>query len=300
MNDQEIRRYQLRELAKKLTLLEGHLANFTAEGRQPICCHCSTKHAFEIEALAEEGVSVLNDLAPLMREVAAWAKEHVATFERCDLDEAVADRLVGEARAFRKQLMAAMEGAPAPVTAQPASSGVAIGAGHSSPPHLAGHNPGLLVGEDPLIIHSIAEALGAGGIVIDRERAMSRPCLRFGTDGGAIVFAKGVIGALTPEEQRELCVQGFMEATGESEAHIRERVGAFRGAAKSCREQVARIPDAAERVRAFVQCMQGELKAASAKVEFPPPSPGPVLPPAPSAPPWRPGALRRRIIHPGD
>lgn len=291
MTEQEIRRYQLRELVKKLTLLEGHLANFAPGGQEPICCHCSNKHAFEIEALAEEAVSVVNDLAPLMRDVAAWAKEHAATFERCDMDNALADRLVGEARAFRKQIMAAMEGAPAPVTAQPASSGVAIGAGHSFLLHAAGYNPCLLDGEDSLMIHAIPEGLGMGGIVIDRERALSRPCLRFGTDGGAIVFAKGVIGALTPEETRELCVRGFVEATGASEVHIRERVGAFRGAAKSCREQVGTIVDPAERVRAFVRCMQGELKG---KPTTPPPPP----PPPPTAP--RLPRVRRRIVHEGD
>jgi hypothetical protein len=139
MDETSIRRYQLRELVKKLTLLEGHLANFTSEVGGVLCCHCSAKHAFELEALAEEGVSVLNDLAPQMRALAAWARANEEVFRRCQLEESVVNRLIGEARGFRKALMAALERVPAPAMAQSASSGAATGAGSSPPLHLLAH-----------------------------------------------------------------------------------------------------------------------------------------------------------------
>lgn len=149
MTESEIRRYQLRALVQELYLLEGHLGNFQPGLEKSICCHCSSKHTMGLEALAEEGVSVLNDMAPLMWQIARWAGEHEGTFQRCDLDETLAGKLAGEARGFRKELMTALERVAARATAQPGTSGPAVSAASSPPLHLAGgearqENAGIL------------------------------------------------------------------------------------------------------------------------------------------------------------
>jgi len=144
VDEQGIRRYQLEELAKKLVLLEGHLANFRPNGGEVICCHCSQKHTFELQALAEESINIWPELAEEMRRLAAWCRQNRAVFQQCDLDEAVANQLSGEARGFRKTFMEALDRVAAPGTAQPATPPVAVGAAssplihrHSRVPHLA-------------------------------------------------------------------------------------------------------------------------------------------------------------------
>ena len=137
MTEQEVRRYQLRALIHELYLLEGHLGNFAPGLEKSICCHCSSKHTMGLEALAEEGVSVLNDMAPLMRQIATWAGQHEGTFQQCDLDEALANQLGGEVRGFRKELMVALERVAVPALAQPGTSGPEVGAASSPPLHLS-------------------------------------------------------------------------------------------------------------------------------------------------------------------
>lgn len=144
MEPQAIREYQLQELCKKLVLLEGHLANFRPDGGETICCHCGQKHAFELQALAEESINIWPELAAEMRALAAWAKQHRRTFQECQLDEAVANQLSGEARGFRKAFMEALERVAVPGAAQPATPPVAVGAAssplihrHSRVPHMA-------------------------------------------------------------------------------------------------------------------------------------------------------------------
>lgn len=131
MDEFGIRHYQLEQLCKKLVLLEGHLANFRPNGGEVICCHCSQKHTFEIESLAEESINIWPELADEMRALAAWAKQHRATFQNCQLDEEVATRLSGEARRFRKGFMTALDGMAASGSAQPVSSGTVAGAASS-------------------------------------------------------------------------------------------------------------------------------------------------------------------------
>jgi hypothetical protein len=136
VTEQEIRAYQLRALIHELYLLEGHLGNFQPGREKSICCHCSSKHTMGLEALAEEGVSVLNDLAPLMRRIALWAGQHEATFQRCDLDEPLANQLAAEVRGFRKELMTALERVATLAPAQPGTSGPEVSVASSFPLHL--------------------------------------------------------------------------------------------------------------------------------------------------------------------
>lgn len=297
MDEQGKRKYQLRELCETLLLLEGHLTNFVKNRDEVICCDCGKKHAMVLSAVAKESIGMLPELAPTLRRLTVWADTQFETFEVCHLEEGLADRLVGEARGFRLEFMRALEGMAAPRTAQPAASDAVAGAASSphlqeaGPPpsmlHAHGYNPSLLEGEDDLVIHAIPDALCMGGIVIDRDRARRHPCLRFRADGGEIVFAKGVVGALTKEEQDDLCVHGYIEGAGPGAEHIHARVGQFQGASQKCRSLSAGIADPAERVRTYVRCMAEELKGHAPIVEAPSPAPEIRPVPPPEVPPVR-------------
>lgn len=268
MDEQRKRKYQLRELCKELLLLEGHLGNYSRAEDGVICCDCGKKHAMALAALAKESLGILPELASTLQELVAWADAGFSTFEVCQLDTELTARLVGEARRFRLVCMRALEGMAAPTPAQPVSSGTAVGAASSPLLHAHGYNPCLLDGEDGLLLHAIPDALGMGGIVIDAERAKRHPCLRFAADGGHIVFAKGIVGALTAAEQTEFCGQGFIEGSAAGAEHIHRRVERFKAGSTKCHSLAAGIADPAARVRAYVECMGLELRATP-----PPPEP---------------------------
>lgn len=108
-DERQIRLYQLEQAVKQLTLVEGHLTDARTAG-SPLCCHCIGKHAFALQALAEESAGILTDLAPTFQELGRWAQEVQGEGERCQLGDADLTRLTERARAFRKDLMAALDG----------------------------------------------------------------------------------------------------------------------------------------------------------------------------------------------
>jgi hypothetical protein len=274
MGDRGIAEYQLRELAKQLTLLEGHLRNFQPQAGEQICCHCSEKHAFNIEALAEESLNILPDLAPTLRRLAEWARKNQAFFQACEMDEADANRLLEECRGFRKPIMDPMQ------AKRGRNGGGLVPQVEDAILHAHGYNPGLLHGEDELLIHAIPDAMGMGAIVLDREKAMAHPCLRIRADGAELVFAKGAVGALTPEEQKELCGKGYVEPSAASQEHYAKRLETFKAASRHCREAVRSLGVPRARVEAYVECMRAQLSGK----EYLPHAPVEVAPEAPAAP----------------
>lgn len=107
-DERAIRHYQLEQAVKQLVLVEGHLTDARTAG-SPLCCHCISKHAFALQALAEESAGILTDLAPTFQDLGRWAGEVRGEGDRCQLGDVDLTRLTERARAFRKDLMAALD-----------------------------------------------------------------------------------------------------------------------------------------------------------------------------------------------
>ena len=107
-DERQIRLYQLEQAVKQLVLVEGHLTDARTAG-SPLCCHCISKHAFALQALAEESAGILPELAPPFRDLGRWAQEVQGEGDRCQLADTDLTRLTERARAFRKDLMAALD-----------------------------------------------------------------------------------------------------------------------------------------------------------------------------------------------
>lgn len=99
--------YQKREIAKELTLLEGHLQASCKINAKP--CDCCEKHPIKIEALALETVGMTKD--PVFRELAAWASSVTAITSEAAAASGKYDdeypKLAIKAREFRKVIMPA-------------------------------------------------------------------------------------------------------------------------------------------------------------------------------------------------
>jgi hypothetical protein len=99
--------YQKREIAKELTLLEGHLQASCKINAKP--CDCCEKHPIKIEALALEGAGMSTD--PVFTRLADWAQR----ISPITTEDAVGSgkyddeypKLAIKAREFRKAIMPA-------------------------------------------------------------------------------------------------------------------------------------------------------------------------------------------------
>lgn len=98
-------RYQQRQLAKELTLLEGHLVEGCRIDSKP--CDCCEKHPIKIEGLAQETAGMTSEA--VYRDIAQWAQDiSPITTEAAAASGKYKDeypKLAMQARAFRKAIM---------------------------------------------------------------------------------------------------------------------------------------------------------------------------------------------------
>ena len=95
-----------------------------------------------------------------------------------------------------------------------------------------------------------------GGVVVDDEVARTSTCHRMNLNGGALVFSKGIVGALD-EGQRELyCPETVdVELTPEQ----KKRYEDFKDAVVVCQTEIKDVPKG-ERLQPWLKCMSREAK----------------------------------------
>jgi hypothetical protein len=102
---EETVKYQRRELAKELTLLEGHLLQSCKISGKP--CDCCEKHPIKIEGLALETAGMSSD--PVYKELAQWAQDISSITTEAAASsgkyEQEYPKLAIQARNFRKAVM---------------------------------------------------------------------------------------------------------------------------------------------------------------------------------------------------
>lgn len=112
---------------------------------------------------------------------------------------------------------------------------------------------------DSLMLHSVPYAYGSPGIVVNEAVAMATPCrcLEY-RPGKKLCFSKGIIGALSDEQEAIYCpVTEKLESPG-----IEKRLAGWMDAVETCKAEIAHIPKG-ERLEPWLSCMGRELRARS-------------------------------------
>jgi len=113
----------------------------------------------------------------------------------------------------------------------------------------------MLVGN--LMLHSVPYQEGSPGIVVNEATAMASPCrcVEY-RPGKKLCFSKGIIGALSDEQEAIYCpVTEELESPG-----LEKRLKDWMDAVETCKAEIAPIPKG-ERLEPWLSCMSRELKA---------------------------------------
>jgi len=112
-----------------------------------------------------------------------------------------------------------------------------------------------------LVADWVSGVSGSPGIVVDPGVARSTPCTRIDLGDGmkALVFSKGIIGALDKEQQALYCQLGYTEQ--EATPKQRERISNLSQAAKLCSAETAGIVHTEEHLTKYFSCLGRELRA---------------------------------------
>jgi len=108
-----------------------------------------------------------------------------------------------------------------------------------------------------LLLHSVPYQEGSPGIVVNEATAMASPCrcIEY-RPGKKLCFSKGIIGALSDEQEAIYCpVTEELESPG-----IEKRLKDWMDAVETCKAEIAPIPKG-ERLEPWLSCMSRELKA---------------------------------------
>lgn len=118
---------------------------------------------------------------------------------------------------------------------------------------LDGPLPGESLSDWPAMIGEQA------GYVVDPGVARIGPCLRIslGGSGRSLVYKKGVVGTLNPEQVDLYCQEGFIER--EATPRQLERIEAMGMAAEACSTQVAEA-QGVDRLSVYFSCLGKELR----------------------------------------
>lgn len=113
----------------------------------------------------------------------------------------------------------------------------------------------MLVGN--LMLHSVPYQGGSPGVVVDEALAMISPCscIEY-RPGKKLCFSKGIIGALSDEQESVYCsTMVEMKSPG-----LEKRLDNWMEAVKTCKAEIASIPKG-ERLELWLGCMSRELSA---------------------------------------
>jgi len=108
-----------------------------------------------------------------------------------------------------------------------------------------------------LLLHSVPYQEGSPGIVVNEATAMASSCrcIEY-RPGKKLCFSKGIIGALSDEQEAIYCpVTEELESPG-LEKHLKD----WMDAVETCKAEIAPILKG-ERLEPWLSCMSRELKA---------------------------------------
>ncbi len=117
------------------------------------------------------------------------------------------------------------------------------------------HDMALDMMAETLLLHSIPEAFGMGGIVVNPELAAISPCECTKVDGSELCHSKGIVGFLNEAEKSKYC---HPKVYTQSPA-LEKRLGEFKEAVAVCKAEVATMPKG-EKLGPYLNCMGTELK----------------------------------------
>jgi len=108
-----------------------------------------------------------------------------------------------------------------------------------------------------LMLHSIPYAFGSPGIVIDESLAKATPCrcIEY-RPGKRLCFSKGIIGALTDEQEKIYCPT-IEELVSPG---LERRLQGWMESVETCKAEIEAIPKG-ERLAPWLSCMSRELAA---------------------------------------
>jgi hypothetical protein len=110
-----------------------------------------------------------------------------------------------------------------------------------------------------LLLHSVPYQEGSPGIVVNEATAMASPCrcIEY-RPGKKICFSRGIIGALSDEQETIYCpVTEKLESPG-----LEKRLQDWMDSVETCKAEIAPIPKG-ERLEPWLGCMSRELRARS-------------------------------------
>ncbi len=110
---------------------------------------------------------------------------------------------------------------------------------------------------DSLLLNSVPYAFGSPGIVVNEALAMATPCrcLEY-RPGKKLSFSKGIIGALSDEQEKIYCPTTVpLESPG-----LERRLESWMESVETCKAEIAEIPKG-ERLEPWLSCMSRELAA---------------------------------------
>lgn len=110
---------------------------------------------------------------------------------------------------------------------------------------------------DSLMLHSTPSAFGSPGIVVNEAmaKATSCRCIEY-RPGKKLCFSKGIIGALSDEQEAIYCpTTEALESPG-----LEKRLKGWMEAVETCKAEIAPIPKG-ERLEPWLGCMSRELAA---------------------------------------
>lgn len=108
---------------------------------------------------------------------------------------------------------------------------------------------------DSLMLHSTPYAFGSPGIVVSEATAKATPCrcIEY-RPGKKLCFSKGIIGALSDEQEKMYCpVMEPMESPG-----LEKRLEGWMESVETCKAEIAAVPKG-ERLEPWLSCMSREL-----------------------------------------
>lgn len=113
----------------------------------------------------------------------------------------------------------------------------------------------MLIGS--LMLHSVPYQEGSPGIVVNKTVAMTSPCrcIEY-RPGKKLCFSKGIVGALSDEQENMYC-----STTEKLESpELERRLKGWMEAVDTCKAEIAPIPKG-ERLEPWLNCMGRELAA---------------------------------------